>query len=163
MNKISKKHKSYDESRGLKYFQNVLVILWGMLLSIFIFVENLESLFLTKKPDFTWNKSPDFSSFFNFYDITLIHPWWFMVKGGHFLGFAILKLLLYVKSKNLIVATIISILFAGFTEILQLFFGRDGRLYDVVIDSMGILIALLLVKVYHSIGLTTRKTLSQNK
>lgn len=38
-----------------------------------------------------------------------------------------------------------SVTFAVLTEVIQLYFGRDGRLYDIVIDSLGILLGLVLV------------------
>jgi hypothetical protein len=150
VNRILKKQKRVASSYSIVLIQSLLVIFWGIFLGVFILSENLESLLLFKNVDFTWDPSPDFSTFFNLYDIIEIHPWWFMVKGGHFIGFAIMEVLLYWRLRNSIIAMIMSIMFATFTEILQLFFGRDGRLYDIVIDSLGVLIALYLLNKYLS-------------
>ncbi|MBM4764467.1 VanZ family protein [Bacillus sp. B15-48] len=128
---------------------------------VFTLTENLYSLLVHKNVEFRWNSSPDFSSLFIINDIALIHTWWLLVKFGHFLGFAIFAFLLYLWMGNRLKATTISIIFAVFTEVLQLFFGRDGRLYDVLIDSMGILTALFLLNKYFSF-FVSKKTLNHN-
>jgi hypothetical protein len=40
----------------------------------------------------------------------------------------------------------ISITFAFLTEFLQPFFGRDGRLFDLGIDSLGVISVYFLIK-----------------
>ena len=68
-----------------------------------------------------------------------------IVKTGHFIGFAIFDFLLFNWKKNHKVA--IAVVFALTTEVFQLFMGRDGRLYDLMIDSLGVItIYFLLTK-----------------
>jgi VanZ family protein len=87
---------------------------------------------------FHWNWRPDFLSFFNLNDLTMIHRHFVIVKLGHFTGFAIMDLLIYNLIHSHKRSILIAMIFAFMTEFLQLFFGRDGRLYDLCIDSMGI-------------------------
>ncbi|WP_187434192.1 VanZ family protein [Paenibacillus methanolicus] len=58
-------------------------------------------------------------------------------KIGHITGFFILSLLL-TKGGKQPSGLIWAVLYALLTEILQPFFNRDGRLIDVLIDSVGI-------------------------
>lgn len=62
---------------------------------------------------------------------------------GHFFGFFVLALLASSFGKNTS-ALYGCAAYAGLTEILQLFFYRGGRIYDVINDSLGILLAYLL-------------------
>jgi VanZ family protein len=68
-----------------------------------------------------------------------------VVKTGHFIGFAIFDLLLFNWKKNHKVAIAIAVIFALTTEVLQLFMGRDGRLYDLMIDSLGVMTVYFLL------------------
>lgn len=130
----------------MKTLNLFLVMAWGIVLCFPIFTDNLEALLSHQTVNFTWNSTPDFHRFLYFSDITLIHPFFYVVKLGHFIGFAILDLLLFnwlsSHSKSVLLAFGIAVL----TEVLQLFFGRDGRLYDVMIDSLGILSVYVLLK-----------------
>lgn len=126
----------------------ILVIIWGVILGINTWTTNLEALLHLQSISFKWISSPYFLSFFYLDDISQIHTHFIMVKLGHFLGFAVLDLLLFNWKKNHKWSLIISILFALLTEILQLFFGRDGRLYDLIIDSLGALSIYFLLKCY---------------
>ncbi|MGG4042738.1 VanZ family protein [Bacillus smithii] len=138
-----KKEERYHRQESLKFFA---VILWGLFLGIHTWTENLEALLRFQTIKFEWHSSPDFLQFFNFYDIQLIHPYWFWIKLGHFTGFAIMDVLLYIWLKDHKQSILISVAFAFTTEILQLFFGRDGRLYDLLIDSFGVLTVYYLLK-----------------
>ncbi|MGG1573189.1 VanZ family protein [Fictibacillus sp. NRS-1165] len=124
----------------------IVVIVWALFLGLHTFTDNLEALLYYQTVNFTWDPSPDFLSFFNLSDLTLIHQYFYLVKFGHFAGFAIIDLLLFSLLKKHSRSLVISIGFAIFTEIAQLYFGRDGRLYDVIIDSMGIIMVYVLLR-----------------
>ncbi|XJZ26994.1 VanZ family protein [Bacillota bacterium Lsc_1132] len=53
--------------------------------------------------------------------------------------------------KNHKTAVALSLSFAFATEFLQLFLGRDGRLYDLGIDTFGILSAYLCMMVLNAV------------
>ncbi|MEH7119234.1 VanZ family protein [Neobacillus vireti] len=122
----------------LRQIYFLLVIIWGLFLGINTWSENLGNLLYHQSIVFKWDSSPDYLSFFNFYDISKIHQYFIVVKLGHFLGFLILDLLLFNWLKNHQKALVVSLIYALLTEVLQLYFGRDGRLYDLMIDSLGV-------------------------
>lgn len=123
----------------------LLVIIWGCILGLNTWTDNLGDLLRLRSIGFRWISSPDYMSFFNFFDITRIHHNFVIVKTGHFIGFAIFDLLLFNWKKNHKVAIVIAVIFALTTEILQLFMGRDGRLYDLMIDSLGVITVYFLL------------------
>lgn len=125
--------------------RGLLVLLWSLILGLHTWTDNLGDLLRYQEIAFTWNPHPNPWQFFNFLDITKIHHNFLIVKTGHFIGFAIFDLLLFYWKKSHKTAMAISILFAVTTEVLQLFFGRDGRLYDVMIDTFGV------VSVYYAL------------
>ncbi|WP_078409110.1 VanZ family protein [Priestia abyssalis] len=134
------------QERRKKRIRLLLVLVWVLFLSVNTWVENLGALLSLHSIRFTWVSSPDFSSFFHFADLTEIHNSWFLIKFGHFIGFAILNLLLYFWLKNHRMSIVIAVMYAIFTEVIQLFVGRDGRLYDLMIDSLGIATEYYLLK-----------------
>ncbi|MFJ7728138.1 VanZ family protein [Neobacillus sp. NPDC097160] len=130
-----------------KLFVNmVIVILWGLFLSLNTWTESIEKLMYLHTFGFKWISNPDFLSFFYFNDITLIHPEFIKVKLGHFIGFAIMDVLIFNLLRSHKYSIGISIIFAFLTELLQLFFGRDGRFYDLIIDSLGVLSVFFILK-----------------
>ncbi len=120
------------------------VLLWALVLLVFTGTENLNNLLLHKQLVFAFNPEPDFAEFFNWADVTRIHHVRVIVKLGHFIGFAILDLLVFNWLRNRPVSLLVSVLFALATEVLQLYLNRDGRLYDVLIDFFGSLTASLV-------------------
>ncbi len=122
------------------------IVIWGIVLCVNTWTGNFESFIDFQSVSFHWNSSPNFMSFFNLTDLTLIHRNFVIVKLGHFTGFAIMDFLIYSMLKSHKRSVAISILFALFTEIMQLFFGRDGRLYDLVIDSLGVFSVFAAIK-----------------
>lgn len=83
--------------------------------------------------------SPRWSELFKL-DIIPRSDTFIIQKIGHFTGFFILSLLM-TRNGRQPKGLIYAVLYALLTEILQLFFSRDGRLFDVVIDSAGIFLA----------------------
>ncbi|GMA61148.1 VanZ family protein [Alicyclobacillus fastidiosus] len=96
---------------------------------------------------------PDWSAFFTL-DFQLKNPEWLITKLGHFFGFAIMDLLFLNCLRRGKTAVACSVMFAIGTEILQVPFGRDGRLYDVGIDTMGILCAGSIVALARAVTTT---------
>ena len=117
----------------------MLVILWGLFLLLNTWTKSLEQFIDFQSISFQWNPHPNFAGFFYFGDFTLIHEDFVAVKLGHFIGFALFDLLVYGLLKNHRRAVMLSFGFAFITEFFQLFLGRDGRLYDLGIDTLGII------------------------
>ncbi|WP_256239260.1 VanZ family protein [Bacillus sp. EB600] len=124
----------------------LLVIVWGMFLGMDTWTDNLGALLRFQTIGFKWVSSPDFLSFFYWTDISKIHHNFVIVKIGHFLGFGMFDFLLFNWKQSHKEALGISFTFALLTEVLQLFFGRDGRLYDLLIDSFGAMSVYFIVK-----------------
>jgi VanZ family protein len=141
--RVNKKKKSTTTPFVLKI---IIIFLWGLFLLLNTWAESLEHLLDFQSLGFRWVSTPNFRSFFYFYDLTLVHKDYLIVKIGHFLGFAIMDLLIFNLLKNHKYSIAIAIIFAFITEFLQMFFGRDGRLYDLIIDSLGVLSVFLILK-----------------
>lgn len=138
------------KKRPLSLVKLTLTIGWGSFLLLSTLTRSLEQFLDFQSIGFVWTWHPDVASFFYFRDFSLIHPDYVVVKLGHFIGFAILDLLLYSLSNNHKKAIAFSFTFAFLTEFLQLFLGRDGRLYDLGIDTLGIISVFLIVTVYRA-------------
>ncbi|MBT2736708.1 VanZ family protein [Bacillus sp. ISL-7] len=123
-----------------------MIILWGLFLLVNTWTESIERLIYLHSFGLKWVSNPDFLSFFYFTDLTLIHSEFIKIKLGHFIGFGIMDFLLFNLLRSHKYSIGISITFAFLTEFLQLFFGRDGRFYDLVIDSFGILSVFFSLK-----------------
>ncbi|MFD0696481.1 VanZ family protein [Paenibacillus sp. GCM10027628] len=121
-------------------YRVLLVCLWFFVLVVLTCTVNLEALFYNHTIEFTFNLHPQLSELLKM-DLTQIHPKWVMVKFGHFLGFGMMDVLLFNLIRKQKPALFIAILLAVLTEICQLYFNRDGRLYDVAIDSAGIFLS----------------------
>lgn len=117
----------------------ILTILWALMLFIFTCSVNLQQLVQDHIIDFQLNPSPNWSELFKL-DFQWTNENWILRKAGHVLGFCLLALLAsdFGRYKS---AFYWSIIYALLTEILQLFFFRGGRIYDVMNDCLGILLA----------------------
>lgn len=71
-------------------------------------------------------------------DLQLDNPEWWLTKSGHCVGFGVEEILLYKIFGKRGVAVTGTITFAVLSEWLQIPLGRDGRMYDVLIDSFGV-------------------------
>ncbi|WP_213422775.1 VanZ family protein [Bhargavaea massiliensis] len=88
--------------------------------------------------------TPNFHDLLLVDDINLDSTFYLIQKTGHFLSFGFLYFFLVTWIRRPYKAFVLCGLFALFTEILQLFFGRSGRLFDVGIDLLGISLAYLI-------------------
>ncbi|ETP67663.1 hypothetical protein G159_16315 [Planococcus glaciei CHR43] len=122
----------------------ILVILWAMCILLATNNYNFQSLFFAQEIGFNIRLFPEWSDLLIINDIHLDSKTYVFQKIGHAISFGILFLLLAKCIVNNRKALNLCILFAFFTEFLQLFFERSGRLSDVLIDSVGIYLAYRL-------------------
>ncbi|MGM0897063.1 MAG: VanZ family protein [Bacillota bacterium] len=120
------------------------VLLWALCILVATNNYNFQALLFARDIDFNIRLFPDLSDLFITSDIHLDSKTYVFQKTGHALSFGILFLLLNNAIKDHRLAIVLCSLFAFFTEFLQLFFERSGRLVDVVIDIAGIYAAYRL-------------------
>ena len=95
---------------------------------------------------FKINSSPVFTDLFIIGDIPLTSGFYLIQKTAHIIGFGLLYILLLRGFNNMKIAFAVSGLYAFLTELLQLYFHRSGRLFDVGIDLVGIYLAYLFCR-----------------
>ncbi|MCM2996618.1 MULTISPECIES: VanZ family protein [Paenibacillus] len=118
-----------------------LTVTWAVCLFVFTCSFDFNALLHHHRADFRLNPSPDWSELLKL-DLQWSSEAWINRKIGHFIGFFLLELLLSnLRGSKLAVMT--AILYAALTEVLQLYFFRSGRIYDIVNDTFGILCAYL--------------------
>ena len=120
------------------------VVLWALCILVATNNYNFQSLLFAQEIDFNIRLFPNFSDLFITSDIHLESKTYVFQKTGHALSFGILFLILAKTIANNGKAIVLASLFAFFTEFLQLFFERSGRLSDVLIDIGGIYLAYRL-------------------
>ena len=108
----------------------IAVIIWSIFILIATNNFNFHALIFNQDIGININLNPDFFDLFITTDFVLTKS--FLVqKAGHALAFGILFLLLGRCIANKWIVVILCGCFAMFTEVLQLFFERNGRFFDV--------------------------------
>lgn len=120
----------------------IITLIWAFALFVFTCSLNFHLLIKYHIIDFRLNMAPDWSELFKL-DFQWYSTDWILRKIGHFFGFFILTLLATDLGKSRS-ALYLCVIYAALTEILQLFFFRGGRIYDVVNDTLGIGLAFIL-------------------
>ena len=115
----------------------------------FIWTHDIHGALFSEHFHFDVNPHPQFVDLFIFNDIILSPVWW-VAKLSHFFGFAIFDGLLILLVRNKHITFGVSVAFAIFTEVIQLYFYRDGRLYDIIIDSFGAYLMYTVISKYWS-------------
>jgi VanZ family protein len=138
--------------------RSVALIFWTGLLFLFTCTESLEQFIQQGAVAFSWSSQPNVHEFL--YPLPSVPDATFILrKVGHAFSFFILSILcfsVFLSKKKMLV---ISLLYAVLTEVLQLFFQRGGRLFDIGFDGAGIAVALVFVTI---LGLTNEKSLTRD-
>ncbi|MFP5113780.1 VanZ family protein [Bacillaceae bacterium C204] len=116
------------------------ILLWALAIFIFTCTASFSGLIESGEVRFEWNSHPNFFELISPLPLDLSRDF-LLQKCGHVLAFLILTILLQSKFHYKAVTLFLAICFASLTEILQLYFTRDGRIFDIAIDLIGILIA----------------------
>ena len=125
-----------------KHFSIILLIIWMIVIFVMSSFNAEES---SNQSGFIVSFIANFFNINNTLLVSLI-----VRKMAHFLEYFILGILMLNVivnyNKKIYLAYIFSILYACLDEVHQLFVsGRSGQIMDVLIDSMGIIIGILLV------------------
>ncbi|MGG3571748.1 VanZ family protein [Bacillus gobiensis] len=125
-----------------------LILLFMGFMLVLICTESFQLLMRYHHVSFNLHKNPNLSSFFDFNFAEFQSNDVVIQKAGHTLCFFILVILFTLYFRSLKSAVAVSIAFAFFTEIVQMFFGRHGCLRDVIIDSIGIFLFVIIYTVF---------------
>lgn len=134
----------------------VFLIVWCGLIFISTCSASLENFLEHGILHFNWTGYPSYSDLLNPMPTTLSLAFLWR-KLGHAFVFFFLTAALFLLKRNLTFSGLAAFSFAVSTEILQLFFARDGRLFDVAFDSFGVVLALILLAVIHMSKKRTEK------
>jgi VanZ family protein len=123
-------------------------------LFIALFTRDLHAFLYNDEISFLFNPNPNLSDLFtdSFHDT----PFYYLAKSGHIFMFTVLVLLLYSHCRRLVITILVGIFLAIGSEVLQLFFNRTGRVLDMFIDGIGIMLGVVLLVVYFSVRGTVR-------
>jgi VanZ family protein len=138
--------------------RSVILIIWAGLIFLFTCTESMEQFWQQGVISFSWSKNPNMTEFWyplpSSLDTSFISR-----KLGHALSFFILSIFIFIVSLSLKKMIVFSLFYAVTTEVLQLFFHRGGRLFDIGFDSIGIVTALIIVA---SLNLVKEKSLTKS-
>lgn len=116
------------------------IILWALAIFTFTCTASFSELMESGQVHFQWDSHPHFSELLAPLPLELTRDF-LLQKCGHALAFLFLTILLQTKFRSKAWILFLAISFASLTEFLQLYFTRDGRIFDIAIDLIGILLA----------------------
>ncbi|MBT2726179.1 VanZ family protein [Bacillus sp. ISL-75] len=120
--------------------RGIYILLWAAAILILTCTADFSELMASGKIRFEWVGDPNFSELLFPLPLELSRDF-LLQKCGHVFAFLILTFLLQTKFHSKAFILILAIAFALLTEILQLYFSRDGRMFDIGFDLIGILFA----------------------
>jgi VanZ family protein len=125
-------------------FRLTCLFLWTGLIFIFTCSVSMEEIFLHGSFQFHWNSNPNWGEFF--YPLPASPDEAFISrKLGHAVSFFILFVIGYLRFFSIQMMLVLTFFYATMTEVLQLFFYRGGRLFDIGFDGIGIIMASVLI------------------
>lgn len=120
------------------------MVCWSVLMLALIFTSDTNA--LLEHGDFNLNSTahPQFA----FFEIYQFRVDMVVRKMGHMFMFAMWLLFIFIGIKSLKHAVWITLALSLFTEIIQPYFSRDGRLLDVIFDSTGVLLMAFFIHIF---------------
>jgi VanZ family protein len=133
-----------------------MLTIWGVLIFIFTCTVRIEDIYENFTVMFHFDPDPSLDELL-FSLPKEVGADFILRKIGHGLCFFIFTLLLARVLKKKWSVFIISFIYASLTEVFQLFFNRDGRLFDIGFDTIGIIFAIILLSLpVKKISLTSK-------
>lgn len=119
----------------------LFAVVWAILILVAMCTSDARAFLYDQMIQYKWNGAPDFSELLMLSDVAFYDGFYLIQKAGHMVSFAILYIFTLKWLGDFKKAFLICVAFALFSEILQLYFQRNGRLFDVGIDTLGIFLA----------------------
>ena len=130
----------------MRYKFLLAAVLWAACILVVMCTNDAEAFLYEQTLNYEIDFNPNLSDFFIYSDINLTDAFYLFQKTGHLLSFGLLYILVFNWLRSHYKSFGICILFALFSEVIQLFFQRNGRLFDVGVDLIGILLAYLILQ-----------------
>jgi len=121
----------------------MLLVGWMLVILIGTCSASMEDIMMAQRIEFHFTMNPGLLEMFDPLP-SEVSAYFIFRKVGHALVFFILTFLLFSVQPSAWLSGIVALVYAYFTEVLQLFFMRDGRLFDIAFDSVGIVAAMLV-------------------
>lgn len=96
--------------------------------------------------NFRFERTPNYVDLFILNDIHLTRKFYLIQKTGHMITFGIMYCFHLMWMKSFGSAFVCTGIVAAFSEVLQLYFNRSGRLFDIGVDLVGIFLAYFICK-----------------
>ncbi|MCY9375291.1 VanZ family protein [Bacillus sp. T17B1] len=113
---------------------------WILFILLSVCTESFSGMIVSRTVAFHFQPYPDLSPFLDIDFTELTVPVALIQKIGHVFCFFVLTYLLLKQWGSIKSSAAGSFAFAFFTEVLQLFFSRNGCIRDVLIDTVGIVL-----------------------
>lgn len=127
-------------------FAPYLLFIWAAIMLVAGCTYDAHAFLYDQVIGFNFEVAPNFRDLLITNDIHVTKEFYVIQKMGHIFAFVVLYFLLLSWIKRDGTAFILCGMFALYTEILQLYFSRNGRIFDVGVDLVGILISYLICK-----------------
>jgi hypothetical protein len=135
----------------------VLTFLWAALIVIVACTSDAQAFLYEQIIQFHFESAPDFIDLLITNDIHLKNEFYLIQKTGHIITFGILYVFHLLWLKSMGTAFLLTGIFAAFSEVLQLYFNRNGRFFDIGVDLVGISLAFLICRTLAGKLITTKQ------
>ena len=125
-----------------------ITFLWVIFIVVASCTSDAHAFLYEQVVQFHFELTPNFRDLLITSDIHLTKEFYLIQKTGHMMTFGILYFLHLLWMKRAGTAFVLTGICAAFSEVLQLYFNRNGRLFDVGVDLVGITLAFILCKLF---------------
>lgn len=136
----------------------ITTILWACSMLVAGCTASAHAFLYEQHISFSLNNAPDYLDLWITSDIHLTKEFYVIQKIGHIMAFGFLYFLVLQSTKKVGISLLVCGCFAFLTEVLQLHFNRNGRLFDVGVDILGILIAFVLSQALKTIRVAEKSS-----
>lgn len=119
-------------------------MLWAVVIVVAACTADAHAFLYEQVIQFSFETAPNYGDLLIVSDIHLTKEFYLIQKVGHMFTFGVMYFLHLLWMRNAGTALVLTGLFAGFSEVLQLYFNRNGRLFDIGVDMVGICAAYFI-------------------
>lgn len=129
--------------------RGLLILFWVSAIFLLTCASNFNGIIESGIISFKWDSQPRLTDLLSplpaKLSIDFLHQ-----KIGHIIVFFILTFLLQLKFQSKLFILLSASAYSALTEILQLYFARGGRIFDIGFDMIGVLLALAIGTLFTS-------------